>query len=69
MKFRIVQVPLPIEIVEELKAKSGKETIKDALSEAVYHFIDCPLANKIYTQMRVSKMRGRKPLYLRDFIE
>lgn len=69
MKFRIVQVPLPIEIVEELKAKSGKETIKDALSEAVHHFIDCPLANKIYTQMRVSKMRGRKPLYLRDFIE
>jgi hypothetical protein len=69
VKFRIVQVPLPIEIVEELKAKSGKETIKDALSEAVYHFIGCPLANKIYTQMRVSKIRGRKPLYLRDFIE
>ncbi|WP_457548446.1 DUF5371 family protein [Archaeoglobus sp.] len=69
MKLKIVQVPLPLEIVEELKVKSGKGTIKDALSEAVYHYINCPYAKKIRTTMKVSKMRGRKPLYLKDFIE
>jgi len=69
VKLKIVQVPLPLEIVEELKVKSGKNTIKDALSEAVYHYINCPYAEKIRTTMKVSKMRGRKPLYLRDFIE
>ena len=69
MKLKIVQVPLPVEIVEELKRKSGKETIKDALSEAVYHYINCPYHEKIRTTLKVSKMRGRKPLYLKDFIE
>ena len=69
MKLKIVQVPLPLEIVEELKVKSGKDTIKDALSEAVYHYINCPYTKKIKTTMKVSKMRGRKPLYLKDFIE
>ncbi|ADB58445.1 DUF5371 family protein [Archaeoglobus profundus] len=69
MKLKIVQVPLPLEIVEELKARSGRNTIKDALSEAVYHYISCPHIKKVKTTMKVSKMRGRKPLYLKDFIE
>jgi len=69
VKLRIVQVPLPLEIVEELKRRSGKNTIKDALSEAVYHYIGCPYAKKIRTTLKVSKIRGRKPLYLKDFID
>lgn len=69
MKLKIVQVPLPIEIVEILKDKSGRETIKDALSDAVYHYINCPLANRIETNMKISKMRGRKPHYLKDFVD
>ncbi len=69
MKLKIVQVPLRKEVVEELKRRSGKDTIKDALSEAVYHYINCPYANRIRVKARVSKMRGRKPLYLKDFIE
>ncbi len=69
MKLKIVQVPLPIEIVEILKARSGKETIKDALSEAVYHYINCPYTDRINLSMKVSKLRGRKPLYLREYVK
>ena len=63
-KLLIVQTRIPIEKIEQLKMKSGKNTIKDALSEAVYHYLYCPLARKIDEEIERSR-RGRKPLYLK----
>ena len=37
-----VYVPLPEDIIEALKAKSGECTIKDALAKAIYHYLNCP---------------------------
>ena len=67
-KLKIVQTILPLEKIEALKAKSGKNNIKDALSEAVYHYINCPFVNEIYVYVCVSKIRGRKPLYLKEIM-
>ena len=64
----IVQTRLPEEKIERLKMKTGKETIKEALSEAVYHYLYCPLARKIDEEIERTK-RGRKPLYLKKKIE
>ncbi len=64
-KLLIVQTRISIEKIERLKIKTGKDTIKDALSEAVYHYLYCPLANKIDEEIERSR-RGRKPLYLKE---
>ncbi len=67
-KLLIVQTKIPSDKVEELKLKTGKSTIKEALSEAVYHYLYCPLANKIDESIERCK-RGRKPLYLKEISE
>ncbi len=67
-RLLIVQTKIPAEKIEMLKAKSGKNTIKEALSEAVYHYLYCPLANKIDETIERSR-RGRKPLYLKELSE
>ncbi len=63
-KLLIVQTKISAEKLEMLKVKTGKNTVKDALSEAVYHYLYCPLANKIDEEIERSR-RGRKPLYLK----
>jgi len=63
-KLLIVQTKISIEKLEMLKMKTGKSTVKDALSEAVYHYLYCPLASKIDEEIERSR-RGRKPLYLK----
>ncbi len=67
-RLLIVQTKIPAEKLEMLKEKSGKSTIKEALSEAVYHYLYCPLANKIDESIERSR-RGRKPLYLKGLSE
>ncbi len=64
-KLLIVQTKIPKDKIEKLKLKTGKSTIKEALSEAVYHYIYCPLARKIDESIERSR-RGRKPLYLKE---
>ncbi len=64
-KLLIVQTRISIEKIEKLKIKTGKDTIKEALSEAVYHYLYCPLARKIDEEIERSR-RGRKPLYLKE---
>ncbi len=46
MKFVHVQSVLPQEDVIALKKKSGKTSIKEAISKAVYHYLKCELAHK-----------------------
>ena len=67
MRLVIVQTRLSEDKIKMLKEKSGKETIKDALSEAVYHYLECPLIDKIHININRS-IRGRKPLYLKDYV-
>jgi hypothetical protein len=63
-KLVYVYIPLPEDIIEALKAKSGEHTIKDALARAVYHYLNCP-----YTALKPKKpskksFKGRKPLHI-----
>ncbi|HEY9246834.1 MAG TPA: DUF5371 family protein [Candidatus Methanoperedens sp.] len=46
MKFVHVQSVLPQEDVIALKKKSGKSSIKEAVAEAVYHYLKCDEALK-----------------------
>jgi len=67
-RLLIVQTKIPVDKLEMLKEKSGKSTVKEALSEAVYHYLYCPLARKIDEEIERSR-RGRKPLYLKKLSE
>ncbi len=67
-KLLIVQTKISADKLEELKLKTGKDTIKEALSEAVYHYLYCPLASRIDESIERCK-RGRKPLYLKNVSE
>ncbi len=64
-KLLIVQTRISQEKLEMLKNKTGKSTVKEALSEAVYHYLYCPLANRIDESIERSR-RGRKPLYVKE---
>jgi len=46
MKLLHVQTILKEEDLEALKKKSGHRTTKDALYEAVMHYLKCPFAGK-----------------------
>ena len=46
MKLLHVQTILKEEDLEALKKKSGHRTTKDALYEAVMHYLTCPFAGK-----------------------
>jgi hypothetical protein len=59
-----VYVPLPEDIIEALKAKSGECTIKDALAKAVYHYLNCPYTTPQPKKQSKKSFKGRKPLYL-----
>ncbi len=41
MKYVFVQSVLPQEDVAALKKKTGESSIKDAVAEAVYHYLKC----------------------------
>ena len=41
MKTMLVQSVLPEEVIIKLKMKSGQATTKDAISIAVYHYLEC----------------------------
>ena len=68
VKYVCVQVPLSKEVVEALKAKSGKCTIKDALAVAVYHYLFCPHVTPCSNKNSNRVFRGRKPLYLKEIM-
>ena len=40
------QTVLPEDVLEELKKKTGKMTTKDALAEAVEHYLTCPYTHE-----------------------
>ncbi len=41
MKIVLAQTVLPQDIVEELKNKAKQSSIKEAISVAVYHYLEC----------------------------
>lgn len=41
MKIVHVQSVLPLEDIIALKEKTGEESIKEAISTAVYHYLEC----------------------------
>jgi len=44
MKIIHVQSVLPEEDIITLKMKTGESSTKEAISKAVYHYLDCPEA-------------------------
>ncbi len=44
MKIIHVQSVLPEEDIITLKMKTGEPSTKEAISKAVYHYLDCPEA-------------------------
>jgi len=71
IKWINAQVPLSEEILSELLEKTGKSTIKDALAEAVCHYLCCPHAKRSinFNYRKSRSLRGRKPLYLREYLD
>lgn len=45
MKIVHVQSVLPQEDIIALKNKTGEESIKEAISRAVYHYLECDRVN------------------------
>jgi len=41
MKIVHVQSVLPEDVIIALKIKTGESSTKDAISKAVYHYLDC----------------------------
>jgi len=40
-RYLIVETKLPSSILDELKLKTGEKTVRDALSKAIYHYLEC----------------------------
>ena len=49
MKIVHVQSVLPEDVIIALKIKTGEPSTKDAISKAVYHYLDCQEAKKSST--------------------
>lgn len=66
-----VQVKIPEEALKELKRKSGESTNKEALSEAIEHYINCCMIEEecVDTKKEKKKRTGRDPLYLEELIQ
>ncbi len=65
-----VQVKIPQEVLEKLKEKSGESTTKEALYQAVDHFINCFMAEKEKKNDKENKKRtGRDPIYLEHLLK
>ncbi|MFO7967201.1 MAG: DUF5371 family protein [Archaeoglobaceae archaeon] len=66
-----VNVELAEETLRQLKEKSGVDTTKDALSEAIKHYLDCFISSEESTNNYSSSERkgGRTPSYLTPLME
>lgn len=65
-----VNVELADETLEQLKEKTGIETTKDALSEAIKHYLDCFISHEEPKKRHSREKRGgRTPGYLTPLIE
>ncbi len=66
-----VNVELSEETLEKLKEKTGIGTTKDALSEAITHYLECFIPKEESTNNHRSRERrgGRTPSYLTPLIE
>ncbi len=69
-RYIIVQTQLRDETIRELKERTGKKTVKDALSEAILHYINCEHAERYAGEIKKSRKRGggRYPVYLVNLI-
>ncbi|MFO7968191.1 MAG: DUF5371 family protein [Archaeoglobaceae archaeon] len=70
-KLIFVQVKIPEEILERLKRKTEESTTKEALSEAINHYINCFMAekeDKANNQKGGKKRSGRDPMYLEHLL-
>lgn len=66
-----VNVDLAEETLKRLKEKTGVSTTKDALSEAITHYLDCFISSEESKDEHCSrgKRGGRTPTYLTPLIE
>jgi len=46
IRIKYIQIPLPEETIEQLKKKTRKKTNKDAIMEAIEHYLKCPCVEK-----------------------
>lgn len=70
-RYIYVNVELAEENLKRLKEKSGVETTKDALSEAIKHYLECFISKEESTHRHHSREKrgGRTPSYLTPLIE
>lgn len=66
-----VNVELSEETLKKLKEKAGIETTKDALSEAIKHYLECFISREEAADKHISREKrgGRTPGYLTPLIE
>ncbi|MFP3908677.1 MAG: DUF5371 family protein [Halobacteriota archaeon] len=66
-----VNVELAEETLRKLKEKTGIDTTKDALREAIAHYLDCFITkNEVLERSNTKgKKGGRTPSYLTPLIE
>lgn len=51
-------------MLDDLKEATGKKTVKEALYQAVIHYIECHNIERIREIHKVNKKRGRFPVHL-----
>jgi hypothetical protein len=69
-RFVIVQTQLSDETIKKLKEVTGENTVKEALSKAIMHYIGCEHAKVHVGEVKKAKRRGggRYPVYLANLI-
>lgn len=66
-----VNVEIAEETLQKLKEKAGIGTTKDALNEAIEHYLDCftPMEEPTDKHISREKKGGRTPSYLTPLLE
>ncbi|MET1124869.1 MAG: DUF5371 family protein [Archaeoglobaceae archaeon] len=60
MKIVHAQTVLPVEVLEELKKKTGESATKDAIAKAVEHYLRCPYTHEEPLEKKLEEVIRRK---------
>jgi len=69
-RYVIVQTQLSDETLKKLKEVTGENTVKEALSKAIMHYINCEHAKHHTGEVKKTRKRGggRYPIYLANLM-
>ncbi len=54
------QTVLPIEVLEELKKKTGESSTKDAIAKAIEHYLACPYTHEEPFEKKLEEVLKKK---------